>query len=123
MRRWLLQMLTFFPTRSVERTPEAVGLAFQDVAPLTADGPHLHGWWIAAKGPGPSLGSILYCHGNAYNVGTRVEKARLLVEAGFDVLVFDYRGYGRSEGSPSEEGTYLDARAARAALLSLPGVD
>jgi fermentation-respiration switch protein FrsA (DUF1100 family) len=56
-------------------------------------------------------------------VGDRVLHAKLLSAAGFDVLVFDYRGYGRSTGRPDEQGTYRDARAARAALLREPGVD
>ncbi len=59
---------------------------------------------------------MLLCHGNAGNVGDRVMHAALLSKVGFDVLLFDYRGYGQSTGSPSEEGTYRDARAARKAL-------
>jgi pimeloyl-ACP methyl ester carboxylesterase len=70
-----------------------------------------------------SLGHVLLCHGNAGNVGDRVALAALLSDAGFDVLVFDYRGYGHSSGRPSERGTYRDARAALASLLRQPGVD
>ncbi len=66
---------------------------------------------------------MLLFHGNAGNVCDRLPHAQLLVAAGFDVLVFDYRGYGRSSGKPSEQGTYRDARAAHAALLAQPGVD
>ena len=66
---------------------------------------------------------MLLCHGNAGNVGDRVIHAALLCAAGLDVLLFDYRGYGRSSGRPSERGTYRDARAARSALLSRPEVD
>lgn len=66
---------------------------------------------------------MLLFHGNAGNVCDRLPHARLLVAAGLDVLVFDYRGYGRSSGKPSEEGTYRDAHAAHAALLAEPGVD
>jgi fermentation-respiration switch protein FrsA (DUF1100 family) len=72
---------------------------------------------------GASLGHLLLCHGNAGNVGDRALHAKLLAAAGFDVLVFDYRGYGRSTGRPHEQGTYRDACAARAALLRQPGVD
>ena len=60
---------------------------------------------------------MLFCHGNGGNIGDRVEQARLLASAGFEVLLFDYRGYGRSSGRPSEEGTCRDARSARDALL------
>ena len=66
---------------------------------------------------------VLLCHGNAGNVGDRVPHAALLCAAGLDVLLFDYRGYGRSSGRASEEGTYDDARAARSALLARPEVN
>ena len=66
---------------------------------------------------------MLFCHGNGGNVGDRVAHASVLSSAGFDVLLFDYRGYGNSSGRPSEEGTYRDARAARHALLGQSGVD
>ena len=72
---------------------------------------------------GEPAAHVLLCHGNAGNVGDRVRHAELLCAAGLDVLLFDYRGYGRSTGRPSEAGTYRDARAARAALLERPGVD
>ena len=95
--------------------------AFRDVTFEAEDGERLHGWWVPA--PGPSLGPVLLCHGNAGNVGDRVPHAALLTEAGFDVLLFDYRGYGHSSGRPSEQGTYRDARAARAWMLERPDVD
>jgi uncharacterized protein len=98
------------------------GLAFADVAIHTADGERLHAWWVPARAES-SLGHVLLCHGNAGNVGDRVAHVELLVAAGFDVLAFDYRGYGRSTGRPSERGLQLDARAARDALLGRPGVD
>jgi uncharacterized protein len=66
---------------------------------------------------------MLLCHGNGGNIGGRVLNAELLCARGFDVLLFDYRGYGRSTGRASEEGTYRDARAARAAVLREPGTD
>ena len=69
------------------------------------------------------IGHLLLCHGNAGNIGDRVLHAALLTAVGFDVLLFDYRGYGRSSGRPSEEGTYRDARAALSCLLDQPGVD
>jgi pimeloyl-ACP methyl ester carboxylesterase len=106
----------------IAETPADAGLASEDVSVETEDGERLHGWRIAA-GAQPPAAHILLCHGNAGNVGDRVLHARLLSDAGFDVLLFDYRGYGRSTGRPSEEGTYRDARAALEALLRQPGVD
>ena len=66
---------------------------------------------------------MLVCHGNGGNVGDRVLFVALLAAAGFDVVLFDYRGYGRSSGRPTEQGTYLDARAALAFLLGQRGVE
>ena len=66
---------------------------------------------------------VLFLHGNAGNIGDRVPHIELLTAAGLDVLAFDYRGYGRSTGRPSEQGTYRDAQAALAALHRRPGVD
>jgi pimeloyl-ACP methyl ester carboxylesterase len=119
--RRLLHSLLYFPSRAIALTPAAAGLPFSDVAFETADGERLHAWWVPAQAP--PLGHVLLCHGNAGNVGDRVEHIALLTSAGFDVLAFDYRGYGRSSGRPSEEGTYRDARAARDALLRQDGVD
>jgi uncharacterized protein len=119
--RPLLNSLLYFPSRAIIETPGHAGLHYRDLRLETDDGERLHGWWIAA--PTDSLGHLLLCHGNAGNVGDRVLHAALLTAAGFDVLLFDYRGYGRSTGRPSEEGTYRDARAALACLLDQPGVD
>jgi fermentation-respiration switch protein FrsA (DUF1100 family) len=118
MLRRLLNSLVYFPERSIPVRP---GDAFADVAFETEDGERLHGWWVPARAP--VAGHVLFCHGNAGNVGDRALHAGLLAAAGLDVLVFDYRGYGRSSGRPSEEGTYRDARAARRALLAQAGVD
>ena len=81
----------------------------------------MHGWRVDARPAG--VGHVLLCHGNGGNVGDRVLFAALLAAAGFDVVLFDYRGYGRSSGRPSEQGTYLDARAALACVLAQPGVE
>lgn len=117
----LLNSLMYFPSPTLEGTPADAGLAYDNLVLPTEDGERLHGWWIPARAP--SLGHVLVCHGNAGNVGDRIGQAKLLVDAGLDVVLFDYRGYGRSSGTPDEEGTYRDARAARAALLRRAGTD
>lgn len=117
----LVNSLLYFPARAILATPAEAGLHWRDVTIDTEDGERLHGWWIGAQGS--SRGHVLLCHGNAGNVGDRVPHARLLAAAGFDVLLFDYRGFGRSSGRPGEEGTYRDARAARSALLGHADVD
>jgi len=118
----LLNTLLYFPSRSFYATPADVGLRHEDVWLETEDRQRLHAWWIPAPRQ-PALAHVLLCHGNAGNIGDRVLHARLLTDAGFDVFLFDYRGFGRSDGSPDEEGTYRDARAARAGLLRRPAVD
>ena len=119
--RPLMNALLYFPSREILQTPAAAGLAFTDLGFATRDSERIHGWWVPARTP--SIGHLLLCHGNAGNIGDRVAHLALLSAVGFDVLAFDYRGYGRSSGRPSEQGTYLDARAARDALLSRDGVD
>lgn len=99
----------FRPQRRVEADPAAAGLAFEEVFFFAEDGVRLHGWWI----PHPAArGSIVYCHGNAGNIGTRIDVASGLHALGVNVFLFDYRGYGRSRGWAGEQGTYRDACAA-----------
>ena len=119
--RAVLNALVFHPSRAIGQTPAAARVEFADVVFRAEDGERLHGWWIPTRAP--VIGHVLLCHGNAGNVGDRVAHVALLSAAGFDVLAFDYRGYGRSSGRPSEQGTYRDARAARRALLQRPAVD
>jgi fermentation-respiration switch protein FrsA (DUF1100 family) len=119
--RSLVNSLLYFPSHTILQTPDGAGLEFRDLAFESDDGELLHGWWI--RGRTGRLGHLLLCHGNAGNVGDRVLHAALLTAVGFDTLLFDYRGYGRSTGRPSEQGTYRDARAALASLLEQPEVD
>lgn len=117
----LLNSLLYSPSPAVEQTPAQVGLTHRDLTLESDDAERLHGWWIDARSS--PIGHMLLCHGNGGNVADRLMHASLLTAAGFDVLLFDYRGYGRSSGKPSEAGTYRDARAALACLLAQPGVD
>lgn len=125
MRDALLRGLLYFPMRPSGLTPAAARLDFEDLSFRAEDGVELHGWWIPAerRRAGRPAVHLLLCHGNAGSIEDRLVHARSLVDAGVDVLLFDYRGYGRSQGSPSEAGTYLDARAARQALLARKGID
>ena len=98
----------YFPASYIEFTPSDFNLAYDDVYFLTSDGFKLNGWFIKASKP---IATILFCHGNAGNISHRVEFIKMFNEAGFDVFIFDYRGYGKSEGKPDEKGLYLDAMA------------
>jgi hypothetical protein len=104
----------YYPSRALAADPSSVGLRFRDVTFAAADGVELHGWLIAGEKPV----TLLYSHGNGGNIGDRVRIAQLLVEQlGVGVFMYDYRGYGRSHGAPSEAGLVSDAVGARAALL------
>jgi hypothetical protein len=89
-------------------------LQAEDVWLRTDDGVKLHGWWVAAP---ESATATLFLHGNAGNVTHRFEAIREITAAGSSVLMLDYRGYGKSEGSPNENGLYADANAAYQHLL------
>jgi uncharacterized protein len=118
----VVNALLYFPTRILDGTPASVGLRHSDLDIATSDGQRLHGWWIPSPRQ-PAAAHVLFFHGNGGNISHRLVQARALADAGLDVLLFDYRGYGRSTGTPDEAGTYQDARAARAALLAQPGID
>lgn len=121
MIRALLHSLLFFPSRAIAQTPGQARLPHRELAMETEDGEWLHGWRLEARSA--PVGQMLVCHGNGGNVGDRLAFAALLTAAGFDVVLFDYRGYGRSSGRPSEQGTYRDARAALTCLRAQSGID
>ena len=97
------------PSRQVEATPADLGLAFDAVTLRTADGEALAGWFIPAS---VARGTLLYLHGNGGNIGHRLDQIEVFHRLGLNILIIDYRGYGASSGTPSEEGTYQDALAA-----------
>ena len=100
--------LTNLPGRALDASPADIGLAFDDVRIATADGEHLHGWYVPAS---EARGTLLFFHGNAGNISHRLESIAIFNALGLDVLIVDYRGYGQSTGKPSEQGTYRDAQA------------
>lgn len=107
--RWFEQHAVYVPSRTIEATPAEVGLEYEEVDFFAEDAVRLHGWWI----PHPQArGTLLYCHGNGANIANRINLCLYLRELGLNVFIFDYRGYGKSQGRPSEQGTYRDARAA-----------
>jgi len=105
----LIESQIFFPDRSLAATPAEFGLAFEDVFFRASDGVRLHAWWLPAPEAGPA---ILFCHGNAGNISHRLDNLARLIDSGISVFIFDYRGYGLSQGRISEAGLYLDAEAA-----------
>jgi len=112
--------LIFHPTRELVLTPDQIGLAYEDVRFEADDGVALHGWFLPAVGD--AHGSVLFLHGNAQNISTHIASVAWLPEEGFDVFLFDYRGYGRSEGEPDLDGLHRDFDAALTTLLDRPDV-
>jgi fermentation-respiration switch protein FrsA (DUF1100 family) len=112
----LEQQLVYQPSGPAKANFETPNLAREDVYFTSADGVKLHGWYCPAKTP---RGVVLFAHGNGGNLSSRWERYRLLANRlELTVLAFDYRGYGQSEGKPSEAGVMADARAARAFLAT-----
>lgn len=101
--------MLYFPLREIEATPGNIGLQFEDLSLRTQDGVSISAWYVPAQ---RERGVLLFCHGNAGNISHRLDSIRIFHELNLSVLIFDYRGYGRSEGFPTEQGTYLDADAA-----------
>lgn len=104
--------------RDLVATPADAGMDYREVSIRAADGVALHGWFI----PGASSRVLLFFHGNAGNISHRLDSIRQFHDLGLSVLIIDYRGYGRSEGRPSEAGLNRDAEAAWDYLAEEVGV-
>lgn len=104
--------MIFAPSREIEITPDEVGLAFEDIFINVTDNEKIHAWYFPAVATEATSKTVLFCHGNAGNISGRIETAQLLLELGVNVLLIDYRGYGRSDGEPTETNVYADAQAA-----------
>lgn len=99
----------YFPTRRLEASPARIGLAYESVTLVTEDGVKLSAWFIPAP---EARGALLFFHGNAGNISHRLTSIEQFHRLGLHVFIIDYRGYGQSEGQPTEAGTYRDAAAA-----------
>jgi hypothetical protein len=111
--------LSNLPGRALTASPGDIGLEYEDVSLPTRDNEVLHGWYIHATNP---VGVVLFFHGNAGNISHRLDSIEIFQELDLDVLIIDYRGYGQSSGSTSEQGTYLDAQAAWDYLVDSRGI-
>ena len=114
---WGLGVILYFmqpsfvygPYREVPYNPGDLGLAFEKIAFKTEDGLSLSGWYVPAV---KARFTMLFCHGNGGNMAHRLDSINIFNELGVNCFIFDYRGYGTSQGKPTEQGTYLDAAAA-----------
>ncbi|MGE4422436.1 MAG: alpha/beta hydrolase [Pseudodesulfovibrio sp.] len=112
--------LVYCPRKELAGTPDQAGLSFEDVWMVTGLGTRIHGWWLPCEGADRVL---LLCHGNGGNVSHLMETYRIFHDLGLSVLSFDYSGYGRSGGRPSEKATRNDARAAWDWLVRYKGLE
>ncbi len=106
------------PGRTLTMTPADARMEYEDVSIVTADGVTLHGWYIAGRSPRV----LLFFHGNAGNISHRLDSIRQFRDLGLSVLIIDYRGYGQSDGRPTESGIYRDADATWRYLTETRGV-
>lgn len=105
----------YYPNNVNYGTPQASGLTYQAIEFKSKDGTTLHGWFVPAKGlanPKNALGTVIHFHGNAQNISAHWHGIKWLPEQGFNVFLFDYRGYGQSQGKPSQQGLFDDSNAA-----------
>jgi fermentation-respiration switch protein FrsA (DUF1100 family) len=115
--------LIYYPDaagRGLTATPQQIGLAFENVELTTEDGVRLHGWFIPSDS---ARGTVLFFHGNAGNISHRLDSIATFNRMGLNVFIFDYRGYGQSQGRATEAGTYRDAEAAWSYLVETRGID
>ena len=113
--------LFYYPDAKVYSTPAKFDLAFEPVVFAGKDGTRLTGWFLPAAGE--AKGTIVHCHGNAQNMTSHWLFVEFLPRKQFNLFVFDYRGYGKSDGSPTRAGTVEDAQAAVDYVLSRKDVD
>jgi fermentation-respiration switch protein FrsA (DUF1100 family) len=113
--------LFYFPTRTVHYTPDEFSLSYEDATFSAADGVRLSGWFLPATGR--AKGTVIHFHGNAENITAHFPLSCWLVWEGYNVLVFDYRCYGKSAGRVTRKGTILDGHAAVDYVLSRDDID
>ena len=109
----------YFPSAKSDADPGDLGIAYEEVEFSAADGVKLHGWFVPAATP---VATLLFCHGNAGDISYRIPTLSLLNRMRMSTMIFDYRGYGVSEGKPDEQGTYLDAQGAWEYLTEQRGI-
>jgi alpha-beta hydrolase superfamily lysophospholipase len=109
----------FHPARELAGPPELAGGSLEEVFFPSTDGVRLHGWIL--RPPGTPKGTLLFFHGNAENMSTHVNAVLWLVKEGYLVFAFDYRGYGKSDGTPDIPGVNRDGAAALDLAFRIPG--
>lgn len=110
----------YLPDKAILLTPTAIDIAYEDEYCKTEDGETINAWFIPANG---AKTTIIYCHGNEGNIADRLTRINFFHNLGVNLLIFDYRGYGKSSGKPTEEGLYKDTLAVYDYLISRKDID
>lgn len=110
----------YYPLEDLSFTPEDIGLKYEDIYFETEDNLMLNGWFIPVDN---ARGTLIFCHGNAGNISHRLEIILIFNKLSLNVFIFDYRGYGRSQGKPSEQGLYKDTEASYQYIISRSDID
>lgn len=118
--RYLEKTAVFFPNKNITQTPKLLGMDFEDVFINTPDGEKINAWFVPSHN---NAATLIYAHGNAGAMGDRLLKVRFFHELGLNVLVFDYRGFGKSTGTPTEKGVYIDGASTYDYLLTRKDID
>lgn len=100
--------LVYVPSRDIVAEPSQIGLAYEEMFIEVTEGNSIHAWFIPAE---EKKGVVLFCHGNAGNISHRLQTIEILHNLNMSVMIFDYQGYGKSDGRPGENKTYQDAMA------------
>ena len=111
--------MIFYPVRKLAARPTDIGLQYESVSLTTGDGVKLHGWFVPVR---DEKGALLFFHGNAGNISHRLDSLKIFHDLDLATLIIDYRGYGESQGTISEKGTYLDAEAGWDYLTEIKGI-
>lgn len=112
----------YWPSDKWYNDPADHGLAYENVTFNSPDGTPLHAWFLPAQ-PGPPVGTVIYFHGNAQNLTAHFQAVSYMPGEQFNVFIFDYRGFGKSEGTPSRQGIHEDCVAALDYIATRQDVD
>lgn len=109
----------YYPVKEISLYPSSAGMSFKDIYITTEDNVRINSWFISNQ---KAKYTLLFFHGNAGNIGDRLDKLQLLYQAGLNIFIIDYRGFGKSQGRPSEHGFYRDAFKAYDYLINTVGI-
>ena len=115
-----VSQMVYHPIRDFLHTPKDLGLTYEDVYLPSTQGRKIHAWYVPCQ---KARATVLYCHGNAGNISHRISHVKIFHDLSLSLLIFDYQGFGKSQGKPTEKGTYEDSRAAWDFLTQDQGVE